>query len=65
MVKTSGPTEGNPLPIGTQVRDPFFLELAAMRLTRAASLDFQDTRAAYGLIVTVRNLVSRGDANYF
>jgi hypothetical protein len=58
VTKTSGPKEGNPLPIGTVVRDPNFAKLAALRLEGSAGLDFAE---GVGFQVMMASIASSAD----
>jgi len=56
VVKTSGPKQGNPLPIGTKIKDPSFEKLVALRLSgngggRIAGAEI-DTQVALAAIST-------------
>jgi hypothetical protein len=59
VVKSSGQAEDNPLPIGTPIRGPHFLKLAAIRLTGDAALDSED--AGMGLQVMQATISTRAD----
>jgi hypothetical protein len=61
VVKTSGPKGGNPLPIGTKVKDPSFEKLMIIRLDgEPGGLQFQmgdaALQAAYATITDARQL---------